>query len=266
MATSAPACAQAVRGVVLDDATRAPVPGAVVVAVSPAGAAVATVATDSAGRFFAILPHPGSFTLRVARIGYQELSVTLADVRPGVELEVEIALAISAIALQPLRITGQREFNAMLMRGYYDRAARRGGRADGRFLMREQLDRMVVSRTTDYLRSAPSVQLRPVSMGGRSQYPVFRRFGTQCEPAVYLNGNRISGQDIDTFVVPGTLEGIEIYNQDDEPAEYWDRSGCGVILMWSQSHTRHGDRITWRRVLQFGGLVAGFGLLFVVLN
>jgi hypothetical protein len=263
---ASPASAQAVRGVILDDATRATVQGAVVVAVNPDGAAVATAVSDSTGRFFAILPHAGSFTLRVARIGYQELTVTLDDVPPGVQVEVEIALAVSAIALEPLRIIGRREFNAVLMRGYYDRAARRGNQSDSRFLMREELERMVVSQTTDYLRTVPAVQLRPVSLGGRNQYPVFRRFGTQCEPAVYLNGNRISAQDIDTFVVPGTLEGIEIYNQGDEPAAYWDRTGCGVILMWSQSHTRYGDRITWRRVLKFGGLLAGFGLLFMVLN
>jgi hypothetical protein len=266
LGAAGPGFAQAVRGVVTDDDSSLPVAEASVSVIGTAGAVAAMATSDSLGRFFMPLPHAGSFTLRVTRVGYRELVEALPDVPAGVEISVHIRISAAAVVLDPIRVTGRREFNAMLMRGYYERAARRGQRGDGRFLMREQLDRMVVSQTSDYLRQVPSVQLRPVQRGGRTQYPVVRRFGTLCEPAVWLNGNRISGQDMDTFIVPGTLEGIEIYTQGDEPVEYWDRSGCGVILLWSQSHTRHGAPITWRRVLKFGGLVAGFGALFLVLN
>jgi hypothetical protein len=263
---AAGASAQAVRGVVVDDESGAPAGGASLVALVEGGATVATAVADSAGRFFMTLPYAGRLLLQVSRAGYRQATLQLPEVRAGVEIMVEVRIAAEAIVLAPIRVVGEREFNAVLMRGYYERAARRGQRGDGRFLMREQLDAMVVSQTSDYLRNVPSLQLRPVQRGGRTQYPVFRRFGTLCEPVVFLNGNRISAQDIDTFVVPGTLEGIEIYTQGDEPALYWDRSGCGVILMWTQSRTRYGERISWGRVFKFGGLIAGFGALFLLLH
>jgi hypothetical protein len=181
------------------------------------------------------------------------------------EVTVRIAMGVEVLPLDPVAVTGRRSFNPLLMAGYYQRAEARRSRSDGRFLMRHDLERMVVSQTTDYLRHVPSLQLRPAPMGeGRGQTPLLRRAGTLCEPAVYLNANRIAASSIDSFVRPGTLEGLEVYTQGDEPAEFWDRTGCGVILLWNRSET-DGERLSWGRAAKLGALLAGTAVLLALL-
>lgn len=163
-------------------------------------------------------------------------------------------------------VTARSSFNPALMDGYYRRAAAARPRNDGRILLREDLARMNVSQASEYLRHVPSLQLLPVGVGeGRGSRPVLRRLGEFCEPAVYLNGNRIAGHNIDSFVNVGTLEGVEVYTRGDEPAEYWDRTECGVILLWSRSDT-DGERLSWGRAAKLGALVAGVAGLFALLR
>jgi hypothetical protein len=261
-----PGDAQLLRGTVTDEASGRGVPGASLAAVAPTGVVAATAVTDSAGFFLMRLPAPAEYSLRVVSIGYAEAMVPVPAVGANEELSLRITIAAAAVPLQPLTVLGRRSFNPALMNGYYQRAAARRPRNDGRILVREDLARMNVSQASEYLRQVPTLQLRPVPLGeGRGSYPVLRRMGSLCEPAVYLNGNRIAAQNVDSFIRVGTLEGIEVYTQGDEPPEFWDRAGCGVILIWNRSDT-DGERLSWGRTARVAALVAGVATILLLLR
>jgi hypothetical protein len=261
-----PAQAQLLRGTVVDDASGRGVAAAALVLTGAAGDTLATTATDSAGLFLLRLPGTGRFLLQASHLGFAPSTVELPPAGPGEELRVRVSLGRSAVPMAPIMVLGRRSFNPALMDGYYRRAAAARPRNDGRILLREDLERMTVSQASEYLRSVPSLQLRPAPLGeGRGSYPVLRRMGTLCEPAVYLNGNRIAGQNIDSFVRPGTLEGIEVYTRGDEPPEYWDRADCGVILIWNRSDT-DGARISWGRGARLAAVMAGVAAVFAAVR
>ena len=69
-------------------------------------------------------------------------------------------------------------------------------------------------------------------------------FGS-CDPAIYINGLpmtsrtargaavTITADDIDAWMRPQDVTGIEIYAGDSAPVEYQQgMSGCGSILIW----------------------------------
>src|SRR5688572_3795005 len=58
------------RGVVLDDASRAPVVGAAIQLLDETGRRLQATIADGQGRFQFTLPAPGSYKLRVDRLGY----------------------------------------------------------------------------------------------------------------------------------------------------------------------------------------------------
>ena len=69
-------------------------------------------------------------------------------------------------------------------------------------------------------------------------------FGGRCSPVLYLNGMRLSNiafgagpnaDDIDRWITPSEIMGIEIYESEFEtPLQYRIAgSGCGAILMWT---------------------------------
>jgi hypothetical protein len=259
--SAADVAAQRVRGTVIDRETQRPIPAAALTLLRN-GNAITTVASDDAGRFILRLPRPGSYTLQVSHIGYRGGATPLPAADPTEEISITVALSVEALELDPVRVTGRRPAGARLLDGFYDRAAVRRPRNDGRFFMREDMARMSVSQVTDYLALVPSLQLQQ-SPVGRERMPVLRIRGALCVPKVYLNGGRIAAYDIDTFVLPGTLEGIEVYAQGDEPAEYWDRDSCGVILMWTPLRTQ-GLEMDRRRFYTLLGIVTGAVLVRVL--
>jgi hypothetical protein len=76
-------------------------------------------------------------------------------------------------------------------------------------------------------------------------------FGS-CEPAIYINGMAmttmaadstksglatvtLTSDDIDTWLRPRDVTGVEIYSGDNAPVEYQQSmTGCGSILIWTK--------------------------------
>ena len=54
-----------------------------------------------------------------------------------------------------------------------------------------------------------------------------------CLATVYVDGMRIHPREVDVFVMPGDLEGIEVYTGTAGPVEYGMPS-CALVLLWTR--------------------------------
>jgi len=153
VASARPASAQAIRGVVLDDQTGAPVAGAAISLVIGDSARRA-IAADDAGRFLMPLPGGGRYALEVVRLGYktarsQEILVELGDT-----LSVEFRVLPEAVLLRPLLVTA----NSSAGRNVFEKRREEWGR--GIFLGPDQIDSIAPRLVGDVFRGMEKVQLR----------------------------------------------------------------------------------------------------------
>jgi hypothetical protein len=96
---------QQVRGIVRDGATGAPLPASWVLLLD-GDRIVGHALTDSRGGYRLVAPGPGSYELRVDRIGYASTLSGTFDVNLGQNLERDIATKVEAIRLDGLDIRG----------------------------------------------------------------------------------------------------------------------------------------------------------------
>jgi hypothetical protein len=79
--------------------------------------------------------------------------------------------------------------------------------------------------------------------------------------AWFIDGVRVRGDDLWT-VMPSQVEGIEVYRgAANAPGVFQDRSGCGVVLVWTRRGPEIGDGtktgfLTRRGLVAVGALVA----------
>lgn len=102
-----PVRAQIVRGVVVEQDTRTPVEGAMVVLMDLDGRVVHRVLSDADGGFIADADRPGPHRMRVDRIGYESLTTEPFDV-PVQGLYRELVVPIRPVELTGLDVEGSR--------------------------------------------------------------------------------------------------------------------------------------------------------------
>jgi hypothetical protein len=251
---------QTIRGVVINDETRAPIPGALVELVAPDASLLSSAPTDSAGGFVLWPGRASRFVVRVSHLAYAPLSSDTLSARAGEHLELEVRMAQTAIALEPLVVTARR---AGQLEGFHERQ-RRGSL--GRFLTREDIERRPGARASDLLRTMPGVQIVPAggSGGVGTVNLVTMRGGTgRCLATIYLNGmmvRQFPESGVDDLIHPDMLEGVEVYTSfASAPSPIHSQNGCGVVAFWTRPAT--GGRWSWRKM--FAG-VGGFVLLLVL--
>jgi hypothetical protein len=79
-----------------------------------------------------------------------------------------------------------------------------------------------------------------------------------CAATIYIDGQRLremAGEDIDTWVRPDEIAGIEIYNGTNTPPRFRTFDSCGAIVIWTRPVSRARSR---RSFWQYGVLAAGF--------
>jgi hypothetical protein len=253
--------AQTVRGVVRVHETGEPVFGATVTFTREAAAGdVVFVSTDSSGVFAARLPVTGAYEVAVRHAGFRPVTQRI-DVAGGQEVVLEIRL--SPVVLEPIRVVARRRDTRGRLGDYYDRLELYGRLGMGRFVTREQIDRMGASGSpTTFLSVVPFVKLE--GMNPLALVPVFRHHGRDCYPRLYYDGVHVDAEHLADL--SAYLEGIEVYRgHAQSPGVYADPAGCGVILFWSRPD-REGGGVHWLRgrrgVLAIGALLLG-GYLMV---
>jgi hypothetical protein len=235
---------QVIHGRVIHDATSAPLDLVTMELLDAAGERRGGVVTDTLGRFSVRVPEPGSYRVRLRRIGFADVVTDPVRVVTGEQVELELRMSVTVVPLEPLRVVGREEYVPGRLREYYERAglSRRMGR--GRVFMRDDLERMHFAQPSAILTHLPP-------RGG-------------CRPAILLDGLPVSSvQELDAVVYMAALEGVELYSGPSQmPQEYSNRGYCAVALFWTRHDVEHARPLTWRRVfLAVGIVIAGFLLM-----
>jgi CarboxypepD_reg-like domain/TonB-dependent Receptor Plug Domain len=217
----------------------APLPFARVTIMGMKGTAV----TASDGAFEIAQVPIGTRVLQVKLVGYASVMMVV-NVPSRDTARVSVTLALAAVPLEPVQVTGKPEQRLPAMRGFEERRAR----AQGHFLTRDEILVMQARRFTDLLRRIPGVQLYRVS-GPYEQGEAVRMSRTigvmgprACPVLYYMNGTPfpVTGDvPIDHFIDPDEVAAVEVYSGMSQiPPEFNSASHnarCGVIVIWTLS-------------------------------
>lgn len=224
-------------------------------------------ATTAANGSFSITGLPaGTFSAQARAIGFSPVTATV-DLASARTDSVTITLADrAATSLAPVTVYGNRPHTFEAMTEF---AARRR-QGFGHYLLPADLKNSIT--VTDALKRVPGLQVVSTATGTA----IYGRGGCDraggcgepsCRPAVFLDGNRLPNEvgrtfpadptlsvapemgssitttppgdppDIDRYIDPAQVLGIEVYGAAGAPAEYQTFDGaaaCGVILIWSR--------------------------------
>lgn len=172
----------------------------------------------------------GTRMLEVHSVGfYPELQ--RVDVIPDAK-PMLIAMSTLRHVLDTVRISASRLGFNRDSEGFAQR--QRSGM--GTYITKDQIARRVVIVTSDIFRQVPGMR---VEYDGPFERRVLIRgaFG-YCQPTLYLDGNEVTVftmNDLDGFVNPKDIKGVEIYPGGTAPAQFQSgMSGCGSIVIWTR--------------------------------
>ncbi|HYR11786.1 MAG TPA: TonB-dependent receptor [Longimicrobium sp.] len=255
LATSAPAAhAQGLfTGVVVDNATNAPIEKARVTLMNQQGRRLRTMETAANGRF-SFSPVPGYYRFRVERVGYVQVNTAhIRVVRDSVDLEIR--MRDDAVMLAPVTVVARAGRVSPVLAGFYSRMEN----GFGRYITREAIEQRQPGNITDMLRTLPGVRTMARASGFGSDVVINRvapRMGG-CPVQIFLDGirvNRSATLDIkrdsadsdlialnetialDDLADPSELEGIEVYyGLAGVPAEFMGPDArCGTVAVWTR--------------------------------
>lgn len=256
--------AQSIQGIIVDETEKRPLAAVQVVLYDLEGTQHAEAISDEEGRFSLALPDPGEWIVSAELIGYGTLRSDPLDVELGEEVNVEIRMAVEAVALEPLVVTGRVSHISGDIRQFYERMERGRHSGFGTFVSRQEIEQRGTFRATDLFRGTASVRIVP----GRPGRGAGLRMAGGCVPAIFIDGshiNRFSYLDsLDDYVSVHSIEGIEIYRGAGAQVErYHDPRGCGLILVWTRRGVPDpdGEPFSWKKLAIGVGL---FGLLFLL--
>jgi carboxypeptidase family protein/TonB-dependent receptor-like protein len=207
---------------IIRDSARAPIPQAEVVAL--VGDSVRQVVmTSPDGRFSLGSFAAGPLALRVRRLGYQQRTAYVQVGAQGLPTEVDIVLLAVAAKLEEVAVAAPEGRLAE----YFQRKEQR--KAFGRFMEESEIRRLGPVNASDLFRSVPGIAIRTSAAGGNTIRV------RNCQPTVWVDGQRIPGAELDEVAQPGDIAAIEFYpSSAGTPAQYMDRENrlCGSILVW----------------------------------
>lgn len=224
-ATDPPATYQ-VTGVITD-AAREPVPEVEVTAVDASAVARGAV-TDSRGRFNLGRFPAGPLSLHVRRLGYEARDLKVEVGAGGQPTSVEIVLLAAPAELAGVSVTADPQGR---LREFFQRRQERA--AFARFLDSEDIRRRGPANASDLFRTVPGVSVKNNPAAGGNAIRI-----RNCQPMVWLDGQRTPGAELDEVIRPEEIAAVEFYpSSAGTPAQYLERGNrlCGLILVWTKS-------------------------------
>ena len=171
----------------------------------------------------------GTHMVETRAIGFYPVSRPV-NILPGTA-PVRFALSTMQAVLDTVRIVAMRSVDRH-MSGFWER--KRSGM--GTYLTADDMDRYRPVVTTDILRLAAGVRVEKDGIGD-SQITMSGMFEERCTPAVYIDDHLFPGftaDDINDYVAPKRVMGIEIYTRSTPPQFEPGLSGCGAIVIWTK--------------------------------
>lgn len=188
--------------------------------------------TDERGQWTLVQVPVGTRMLEVRAVGYYP-EHRRVDVVAGVP-PIRVALSTLKAVLDTVRVSAARRLYDRDRNGFQQR--RRSGL--GRYLSSEEIARRQPLATSDLFRMVPGVRVGQDESGFERRLLVRGSFGW-CSPAIYVDGRNmmdgLSADDIDSWVRPEEVAGIEVYTESSVPAEFQQGlSGCGSVVIWTK--------------------------------
>src|SRR5574341_545338 len=242
-----PAAAQVLRGTVVDSASRQPVAGAQVIAVTVTEARAGQAVTGQEGQFLLHLRGAGDYRLRVTRLGYSPRITQPISVDSTFEASARLWLTPLAVPLDTVTVVAEhvlveKRLGYLVDAGSYERQ-RKGF---GYFLTRGDIEKHDPVIMSDVLRNMPGLRVECVSrlacrVTMRAARTMF--YQKKCAPSIVLDGVLLSaggsgsqGVAVDDVLNPFNIEALEVYpGPAGVPVQYGGYlSPCGAIIAWSR--------------------------------
>lgn len=173
----------------------------------------------------------GTRMLEVRAVGYYP------DHRPvqvvAGAMPVRVALSTLKAVLDTVRVTARGLRFDRDRNGFKERS--RSGA--GHYLSAERIARRDPVVTSDLFRLVPGLRLDFDGTGVEKELSMNGPFG-RCRPVIFIDGmalDSIAVDDIDSWVNPRDLAGIEVYSETTAPAQfkrYTEMSTCGSVVIW----------------------------------
>ncbi|NIO30300.1 MAG: TonB-dependent receptor plug domain-containing protein [Gemmatimonadetes bacterium] len=231
----APAAGQTVQieGRVIEDGSKLPIEGVRVTLLSIDDRRLEVGYTDELGTFDFVVRYRSGVKVRADRIGYQETLTPTLHFDEHDFFRVEIRMKVDAVLLAPLEVVGRSRSFSPLHADFEHRRLT----GSGWYITRTDIEELKPAYVTDLLATVPGMRLLSSGAGHR-RIPTFGR-KEGCHAQVYVDGfhiNRAPGFTIDDVVLPGSVEGIEVYRGlSSVPAEYLSPEAmCGVVAIWTR--------------------------------
>jgi hypothetical protein len=171
----------------------------------------------------------GTRLLEVRAVGFypERRSVNVVAGAPP----VRVALMTLKAVLDTVRVTAARVRDRHLS-GFEQRRHT----SLGRYITREDIARRQPVVTSDLLRMTPGLQVARGEFG-ENLVTMRSAFGGRCDPNVYIDGylmKLVGAEDLDAYVRPDDIAGIEVYTGVVPPQFEPGISGCGSIAIWTR--------------------------------
>jgi len=222
---------------ILDDATGKPIPGAHVTVGERLGAYA-----DSGGVARVTGIPAGGLVVAFGMLGYGTERIVV-QFEPGAAVETDVRLTPEAVPLAPVAAVAPGRDPVLARIGFYDRASKKVGT----FIFGERLDKTSrgSNRLTDALLAVPGIRI--TNNGRRDRYGLVIAssrgtvsFNLRCYPPVYIDGTKVeyiegyADPNVNSLVPLTDILGIEVYGDAAlSPFEY-DRSPCGLVIIWTK--------------------------------
>jgi len=172
----------------------------------------------------------GTRMLEVRAVGYypERRPINAVNGAPP----VRVALSTLRAVLDTVKIVAA-QVRGRDIRGFLERS--RSGM--GRYLTEQDISRRGALVASDLFRAVAGLQVERSPLGD-TQITMRSHFGDNCVPNFYLDGQHmrnLSADDINGFVEPKEIAGIEVYSGTEVPPQFQDGlSGCGSIVIWTR--------------------------------
>ncbi len=184
-----------------------------------------TATTDGEGKFTMDELPAGTVSVEARALGFLPTH-TAVDLRSNKTAAVALSVDEQGTTLAPVSVFGKRSAGMKDLNGFLQR--RQSG--FGHYITAEDIQRRATISITDALRTTPGLRVNP----GRLGYQVSVRGG--CSPEVYLDGVHVyeGAENLDQFVRPEQVAGIEVYTGVAGAPMQFQSNGCGAIVVWTR--------------------------------